>query len=352
MAVTTQTYTLNPTWNVSGHADLVKSAFVDAGLMTDWYDSFLSGTIENRILEVEYDDTKTYGKTYYWFMFSGTTMQVSVASGWNAVTHVPTGTQYLDYFSTTTNATTNHYLWVTYSNTITLTITRYTSAIDTNFSWFLFRNGTTSTNLHIPHANHGSKIINWVDLDKQFFHHLLLCESFGGNLNSNYSVSVGFRQFCMLRRSYHPISTSLRGITDVSVYMTSNIMHYPVTRYMSPGNVSNSSFNYFGSNNYTSSTNNYHIPAVMLPVFFTNTNPLFTTNQVPIFTGLQWSSFLTIGMPSDFGITFHHGNNTMTLQDTFVVSSGTEEWEMINLSNNASAATGVPSPIFLARTVG
>lgn len=344
MAVTEQLYTQAATWTAAQCATLVRSAFIDAGLMTEWYDSFLSGSMENRILEVQYDGAKTYGKTYYWFIFTGSSMYLALATGWNATTHVPTGTQYLDYYSTTTNAITNHYLLATWSASTSLTITRYQSAVDTNFSWFLMRNGSSSLNFHIAHSSVGNKIVPWVDLDKTFFHHFLICSS----QISNLSGAIGFRQYLLLRRSY-VFGAKLRGITNVQFYglgaSGGSYTNYPVAAYQGIGNGNNIVTNFLDGGDY----NMYSSPFV-LPVYFNNTNPAYTTDQVPIFTGMLYSNYLQKALPSDFGITFHYANNTMTLQDTFVVSSGSEEWEMIAFSNSGTITTGA-SPLFLARTV-
>ena len=50
MAVTKQTYTAAATWTAAQLATLFENAFINAGLMTAWYDSFLSGTVENLVL--------------------------------------------------------------------------------------------------------------------------------------------------------------------------------------------------------------------------------------------------------------------------------------------------------------
>ena len=55
-------------------------------------------------------------------------------------------------------------------------------------------------------------------------------------------------------------------------------------------------------------------------------------------------------LPSDFGISFHYETNNFSLEDTLVVNSGVEEWEVLDFANNASAVTGA-SPLFLARVV-
>ena len=172
MAVTKQTYTAAPTWTASAAAALFEDAFIDGNLMTAWHDSFVNGSVENRILKVSYDATKTYGECYYWFVFTTTFIGVSVASGWNNSTNVPTGTQYLDYFATTTNITSNHSpLLSAASATTQLDLVRYTSAIDSDYSWFVIRNDAVPLPFMITPAS--APIVPWIDLDKNLFHHIL-----------------------------------------------------------------------------------------------------------------------------------------------------------------------------------
>jgi hypothetical protein len=348
MAVTKQTYTLTPTWTAAQHADLVRDAFIGAGLMTNWYDSFLSGTMENRILEVQYDPSKTYGRTYYWFIFTGGSMYLAVATGWNAITHVPTGTQYLDYYTATTNAITGHRIMYTWTTTTNLVITRYTSNTDSTFSWFVIRNGTSSTsNFHISSAAVGSKLSTWYDLNKVFFHHFLIASL--GTLT--YSGYIRFIQYMALRRSYHPWGMTLRGETNDDDYgIGTNFASYTAYSVSNFGGVGNVSI--AAPSNMPSSASyavDESVPT-FLPVAFTNVNPAFATNVTPVFTGAQYSSFLFDSLPEDFGLSMHYANNTMAVQDTLVVSTGVEEWEMINVSNNATIGSGA-SPMFLARIV-
>lgn len=139
MAVTKQTYTATPTWTAAQLATIYRSAFIDAGLMTDWHDSFLSGSVENRVLRVQYDASKTYGTTFYWFMFTTSGAFLHVATGWNTATDQPTGTQFLDFFATTTNATTNHWQFSgALSSTTAADLIRYSSG---NQHWFVSRQG-------------------------------------------------------------------------------------------------------------------------------------------------------------------------------------------------------------------
>jgi hypothetical protein len=343
MAVTKVAYTLNPTWTTAQHADLVRDAFIDAGLMTAWYDSFLSGTMENRILEVQYDAAKTYGRTYYWFIFTGGQMYMALATGWNAVTHVPTGTQYLDFYATTTNAVTNHRLITSWTTTTNLVITRYTSQTNSSFSWFVIRNGTSSTtNFHISNAAVGSKISTWYDLNKVFFHHYLIA-----NLSTNGTMGIiRFNQYYMLRRSYHPWGLANRDSTTLSGYNGTQT-DFAVQTYGAVGNFSGSrTTNLVAADSYSVWADS----PKYLPVAFSNVNPTYATNVTPVFTGAQYSDFLFESIPEDFGLSMHYANNTMAVQDTLVVSAGVEEWEMINVANNGTITTGA-SPMFLARTV-
>ena len=346
MPVTKQTYTLNPTWTAVQHADLIRSVFIDAGLMTNWFDSFASGGIENRILEVVYDPSKTYGRTYYWFMFTGGQMAIALATGWNTTSKVPTGSQYLDFFTNTTNATTNHFIVYSWSTTTTLTIFRYQSQINPTFSWFLIRNGTSSSNFHISHSSVGQKILTWINLDRVFFHHFLIC-SLGTNNRQGY---IRFLQYLFLRRSYHPYGLALRGETYNGYYgvgTDGSYRFYPVNSYYGIGNDNaNLGSNIIASNNFSIWTTS----GIGLPVAFTNVNPAFPSNSNPVFTGAQYSQYLFDSLPDDFGLSMHYANNNIALQDTLVVSSGVEEWEVLNVSNNGTVTTGA-TPLFLARVI-
>ena len=333
MAVTKQTYTATATWTTLQMADLLEEAFIDAGLMTAWYDSF-TNSFHNRILEVQYDNTKTYGKAYYWFMVSTTGLHLHVATGWDPVAHVPTGTQYVDYFSTTTNSSSNHRTLVSgLTTTTTLTLTRYTSAVNTDFSWFLLRNGTTNYNFHIPDA--GAPEVAWLDLDKVMFHPMLhavattTTQSFG---------RLGFRhETPAIRRSYLS-GGSLRGATSSSSYNS----YYDIIAfsYIGLGNVNNSTTTAVNSGT-----------GIYLPTGFNNTNDAYATNSIPIFTGLNYTPYLAEGIPSDFGVSFHYANNTMSVLDKLIVTSGTEEWEMLTVANAQSGGGTSASPMFLARVV-
>ena len=327
MAVTKQTYTATATWTASQLADTFKTAFIDAGLMLDWFDSFLN-TVENRILRVIYDGSKANGTVYYWFQFTTTGVFVSTALGWNASTHVPTGTQYLDYYSVTTNATTNHIQLITLASTTSVTVTRYTSAINTGYTWFLIKNGTTNFPFLIPSPTYGPSSL--IDQDKMAFAQML-------TINSTTSINIAYMDFAstsvLLRKSIFG-ATTLRGTTTLSNYQIS----IPIFRYGGHGNVNNTS-----SNASATSTGTW------LPTAFANTNTALAADHNPVFTSPTISPYQSQS-PADFGIVSYYASSTMAVQDTFVVSSGTEEWEMVAVAPNAVASAA--KLLFLARTVG
>lgn len=335
MAVTKQTYTATATWTPSQLADIFRSAFIDAGLMTDWHDSFVSSSIENRVLRVIYDGTKTYGTTFYWFMFSTSGVFLHVATGWNTSTDQPTGTQYLDYYSTSTNSTTNHYSLLASGSNIssfTFQIDRYTSSESPDHSWFAIKYSTTRACFHVLPAS--ATMQSWIDLNKGFYSGVVIT-SFSTN------ISQGFASFAGGPKLRREITTGcgLVGSTSSTEYRSTSV-GLPLISYSAVGHLSNSSSNYSAGGP----------GCIFLPVGFSSTNPAYTSNSNPVFYGMPYCPHITQNLPNDFGITFHYATNSFSQGDTFVVNSGVEEWEVLSFSSNSSAVTGA-SPLFLARTV-
>ena len=334
MAVTVQTYTATATWTAAQFASTLRTAFIDAGLMTDWYDSFLSGSFENRVLEVQYDNSKTYGKTYYWFKFSGAIVYFSVCAGFNATTHVPTGTALLDYISTSTSAATGHQTLQTFTAATNLTITRYSSG---SVHWFLVRTGTTTICFHIPGASTSRPA--WMDLNKNMYHLMLLATATAsGNIGW---VSLTPAQ-PLTRRSFvgsNAINGSSSSAGDATVAGQS------LGRYL-----------YSGTGQGDGSGSNYNVSAIqsgaiLLPMHKSgaNGNTAYASDSSPVFAGLPASPYINAAMPADFGVAFHFANNTFAIQDTFTVSAGTEVWEVMAFANGTNI-TGAATPLFLART--
>jgi len=344
MTVTKQTYTAAATWTPAQHAGIFRQAFIDAGLMTDWHDSFLSGSIENRVLRVIYDGTKTYGTTFYWFMFDTSSVRINLATGWNTTTKVPTGTVLLDFGTATTNAANGYQAIGSRSTTVTNELIRHTSQDNSNFSTFLSRQGTSSYLFMIAHPSY--TISPWVDLNKTFFHHFIdTYFSTFANISSIYFVSRS-----MLRRSF---CTGMVLNGDPTYRISANLM---LNGYTGLGKASNSvSSNAIAQSSADVSPASFfgatRVSTVVLPVGETDANPAYTTDSNPVYTGMPVSPYMTnYVLPGDFAIIPHYATNTMEVLDKFVVTAGVEEWEILARVNNATANTGA-SIAFAARIV-
>jgi hypothetical protein len=337
MAVTKQTYTATATWTASQLADVFRDAFIDAGLMSAWHDSFLSGSVENRVLEVVYDATKTYGKTYYWFMFTTSGAFVHVATGWNTGSDIPAGpsgagTQYLDWYSTTTNATGNHRQILPIVSSADALLTRYTSS---GQSWFTLHQGAGFNSFGIVPPAH--TVRSWIDLDKVMFSGWLEPELEA----SSAAGKIQWSEVHALRRTHN--GAFLRGDTAAANYIGANGYRGGTHTYAAFGNTSNSAV--ANSVYYRIGTGMIH-----LPVWFNNTNPAYSADSNPVFHSLPYSAYVEGTLPADFGITFHYPQNTMSRGDKLIVSAGVEEWEIMDRANSATVTTGA-SPLFLARVV-
>ena len=339
MAVTKQTYTVASPWSNAQLANGIKEAFIGAGLMTDWYDSFLDGAVENRILEITYDASKAWGKTYYWFKFHNSQMYVHIASAWNTTTHKPSGTQYVDYFS---NATNNADLMTVLTNALnsntTTTITRFTSQVDATFTWFLIRCGSVNFNFHINR----NPPLSWVDLNKVFYTSMMwqrswVASSSGGSAfvlfpaaarRSHLGRALGYDT----NGGYFGLGTTFYDSFDRTILQT--------LAYHFSGNTASgfTNFNYSNGN------------GIILPVGFPG-NPSYTTVDNPIFNGFPLTAYSAAVLPSDFGIAAYFGGNTMAAFDQFVVTPSVEVYDIIQVTNSSQANNGRVSPLFLARVI-
>ena len=344
MAVTKETYTAAATWTAAQVATQFQDAFIDAGLMTAWYDSFANGAFENRVLEVQYDVTKTYGKCYYWFIFTTSGVFVSIASDWDAGSDVPSGTQYVDYYSTATNTVANHFTLIGSLSTGTaVEIVRYTSAVNTDYSWFSVRNGANPVPFTIIPAS--VTLAPWLDLDNVLFHHILWGRP--GSTNPT-SVGAGFIEFLnlfWLRRSFN-CGGALRGATAIAAYKDA---YNSMLTYAATGNANNNSANWNAISLSFFSANARSGTPVLLPYGFNNTNSAYSVDYTPVINGYSFSNYVTNNMPVDFGIYFNYGVTTFAFGDRIVVSAGVEEWEVYGFGNNTNA--DCPSALIVARVV-
>lgn len=343
MPVTKQTYTASPTWTAAQLATTYRDAFVDAGLMTDWHDSFLSGSVENRVMRIQYDASKTFGSTFYWFQFTTTGAFLHVATSWNTTTDVPIGTPYLDFYATTTNATSNHWNFSgSFSSTTAADLIRYSSGSQ---HWFVSRQGSIRQCFTIQAATH--TIQPWLNLDRGFYQGWASASPFV----SNNAAGVRFLRGPSLRRDL-TAGTSLNGSTTFTDYGSSMATSFSLLTYSALGNASNNmTANMITPFRVDSGSTSPFGNSVILPTGFTGTNPAYAANSNPVFHSMQFTPYSTTTLGSDFGITFHYATNVFGFQDKFIVTAGTEEWETLAFANNATGSGTSASAAFLARIV-
>lgn len=342
MPVTKQTYKILPVWTAADLANSYRSAFIDAGLMTDWHDSFSSGGIENRVLRIQYNPAKAYGTTFYWFMFTTSGAFLNLATGWNTSTKVPTGTQYLDFFSTATNTTGGHWQFSggLTANTET-NIIRYSSG---THHWFVSRQGTTRFCFTIQPASH--VVQPWLDLDRGFYAGWVGVNT----IATSWPAILSFTRGPSLRREIIQ-GPALRGSTGVGDYIgtvqggRSNLLSYSAVGF-SNNNWAGNFGGYWRSDGFGLCSN-----SILLPAGFTSANPAYPTNSAPVFHSIQFTPYSSTATNSDFGITFHYATNVFGFQDKFIVTPGVEEWEVLAFSNSPIGDGTAPSAAFLARVI-
>lgn len=357
MAVTKETYSATATWTASDLADMFRDAFIDAGLMTAWYDSFSVSSTLYRVLKIEHDGTKAYGSSFYSFSFSlsGASQGVylNLASGWNPSgtppVNVPTGTQYLDYYSLPASQPSGT-LILNPSATSNVFLDRYTSGDDAKQSWFVLRglSGASVVRSKPFTILHKDTVLHsWLDLDKGIISGAAEIVTYSGFSNQTY----GFVRFTipnLLRRSL-VYGAALRGKTANSGFYSSLSLgsHF----YFGAGNENNPAF-------LSSSIPNAIVAnsvdagggGVGLPVGRSSTNPAFITDYIPICSDLPWSPWTPTKLADDFGIYMHYADNTVDYGDRFIVQSGLNEWQILAFANNSNVITGA-SATFLARIV-
>ena len=333
MAVTKQTYTATATLTPATFFTQLRSAFIDAGLMTEWHDNFVS-TNENRVMEIT-NAAGTYGKTYYWFMVSTSgNLYYHVATGWTAASDIPSGTQYLDYFSTTTSTTSNHRLCFSFGLTTDVKITRYTSG---NVNFFVISQNATFFCFTIQKGS--GTFQSWVDFSKGF---LSLFYEVNPITNGRWGT-INFMRYCSLRRELGR-GTSLNGATAAGDY-TGSTSGYSYGAEYSYSGLGNGSSSWAGNIAGTSLTQR---SSIVLPIGFSGTNGAYSADTSPVFHSLPYSQWITTTMGSDFGVTMLYTANTLGIYDTITVSAGVEVWEVMAFANNAIIATGA-TPVMLAR---
>lgn len=342
MAVTTQAYNLSVNWTATQFFDALEDAFIDAGIITTAaYDRFVDGAYTHMVVEVVYDAAKAYGKRYYRFMFNSGTLWYSISNGWNATTHQPTGTLYVDYPSNSGNQSSNGFWqYASFSTTTSVVIKRFTSGVSTNFSAFRIQNGTNFCCFFLVPATASRQ--PWLDLAKTSFgmmHHPNI-------YTSGYSY-ISFPFNICVRRDAHS-GPALRG--DTMYFEAWWHSHYNYAVWGKQNQTYGGNWAYTNSN-FPHAVNSIPANVIPLPIDDPANNPAYATLKAPVFAGVPYNAYLQDALPTDFGISGVY-NNTMGIGDQLVVQAGIEEWEILARKNNQNSdGTVYPSGAFVARVV-
>lgn len=345
MPVTTQNYTVAAGYTASQLLTAFSSAMTDSGFAL--YDSD-SSPVEFRVFEVVYDNTKTYGKTYYIFIASGADIFYAISSGWNTTSKIPAGqggagTQYLDWYSTTLSTSNSMRLTASttagFNSSSSVPIKRWTSAIRSNFSVIQIVNGTTN----VPFVIEPTAPNNLVDLNREIYTSMLWPRV---DIQSN-TATAHFQAFSPILRGSH-LGVWLRGITTASLFGLSatavspwdtgsyaNLLRGIV--YGSPGNQSGAGANV-----------SYNQPVTQLFNRFNNTNSRFTTDEEAPQLTLLLNNYSSATLPPDFAFIPVYDSNTLQVGAEITISP-TEKWTIIQVANATTLGNG-PSMVFAART--
>lgn len=338
MAVTKSIHALVAPWNASQLADAFSDAFIAAGLMTAWHDSFASGGFEHRILEINYDNTKTYGKCYYHFMFTGVSVHLKVYTGWNLTDNIPKGPATAgesgkDWAAGTTaadavNRTNEGLSLLVLSNSINCSLTRYTAG---GRSFFVLRSATTWITFTIDPA--GTTLRTWYQ------------DALVGAMHAGFwtvrteSRFIDFLHHARTKRTLFGGVGYVPGLISASAGYRMAAWEFQLIETSSgPGS-------YYG---------NFNNQGISLPHWDgPDMNNGVLSSFYPVFNGLRPGVIYAADLPNDFGVGGLRGpaSNTITIQDTMVVTAGVEEYEVLAFSNSGGT-TGAVAPLFLARTVG
>lgn len=336
MVVSTATYsTTGPTYTATNFSNQIKQAFIDAGLMTAWFDEFTDGTVVNRIAEITLNAGKVMGKIYYWFQFSGADWFYSLATGWNATTHLPTGDQYKNYYSTSTNTTNNHCrLTPGFNANVQTTVLRVTSGVRADFSMFTVTNGSLSMP---PFFIDKTAPLPLVDLDKVAYP----CFMWSRLRVSGNSALFNFQSFPVKLRETH-LGAGLRGITSATEYGLSNTAVAPWEIGTNASTfLSTKAYGWVGNGN--GSTGNYGFifgnaqNVLLVSVGFANVNDNYSAVYNPPFSGWLFWDYSSATLPSDFAIFGTLAANNLTIGTSFTVqTSPPEDYIILAVANGST----------------
>ena len=370
MAVTKQAYTVGAPWLNFQLADQFRQAFIDAGLMTAWHDSFTTGSgvagelNEHRVLRIIYDASKKYGTVFHWFVFlPDGSMDYAYVHQWDEVTHVPLGVFAKERLSTTyarmTSVVNNgsHRIFATQVLSTTTTLTRYSSGERSGFSMFLLKGGNNFQTWYFMPA--GTNFQPYIDLDRNTCGGLMMPMVGVTSSTSTYQVrgTVSFCHFFHYCDNIFAYGWSAARQTEGGSY-AGRIAHafergvvYALagrgtTSYYVDSKTFSGEFNQSGRLSNGLGTEGMWLT---LPCERAAYNPDRATDTTPVFSDIPYSMYITDRLPIDFGIVGHFSNSTMEVQDIFQVTPGLEEWEI--LANANQTDTGNPSVLVVARVI-
>jgi hypothetical protein len=372
MAVTKQAYTVGAPWLNFQLADQFRQAFIDAGLMAAWHDSFTTGSgvagelEEHRVIRIVYDASKKYGTVFHWFVFrpSGR-ISYAYVHQWDAIAHVPLGTYRKERLQTSYNelgssifSEGSHRIFATQVLSTTTTLTRYSSSVRPNFAMFLLKGGSNFQCFFLMPPN--TQFQPYIDLQVNTCGGLvapvLSTKSGIGNLDGNLQMQavVDFCHFFHYSDNIFAYGFSGRPTYD-----------WGCAYAFVPG----VTYSLFGAGTSDSSQNNLtaagsfqggdrirntlstppDVTGIALPCELAVDNADRASSSTPVFSDLPYSLYIVDRLPIDFGVVGHFSNNTMEVQDIFQVTPGLEEWEILanlNLGNSRS-----PSALVVARVI-
>jgi hypothetical protein len=373
MVVSKQAYTVSAPWLNFNLADQFELAFIDAGLMDDWFDEFETGSgstsgerSQHRVLRIIYDATKKYGTVYHWFVFRPDgTMDYSYSHQWDVLNNQPIGTARLDYLgnqsysvcSSTSTTTCSHRVFATQVLSTTTTLTRYSSGVRQKFAMFLLKGGNNFQTFFFMPPN--TSFQPYIDLEVNTCGGLVipLVDSQSATTDSQVIATISFAHVFAMRNNIFNYGYGGRSARDGT--MANSIAHGVCYELGGAGTStsSTSAFNSvtsegsFNANerllNTTTSRRSF---AIGLPCeLAVDSNGNRTEDATPVFADIPYSIYTQERLPIDFGVVGHFTNNTMQVQDIFQVTPGVEEWEILANVNYTNSRN--PSALVVARVI-
>lgn len=327
--------------------DTLRSAFIDAGVMTEWFDSWelSSGTYYGsfRVLKLVQDAGKAYGTVYVIFQANYGNyyaswrqgLSIAFATGWNATSHTPVGTQFLDYYNTPPG-----WWWGLHDSGGSTLFLSTSSAYWINQKLVTYQSGNTLA-FQFPGLS-GVYVIqtsidtqpSWLDLNKVCLPPVFTFGGSVGSCGSNHRTLWCGWPF-QIKRMVFP-GRSVR--TDNSIYFSNRLITTSFTYAGYHGTVDEND----------ASVGNYYFGAIRLP--WSDGANLAGSTQAwsPIMRGINMAPPLNMKLPSDFGIaTIPSTSRSGSIGSRLKVSES-EVWEVIGLVSTSGQPN---SMVIVARMV-